>query len=184
MSMNYSIELLSLISTMLSTERDSRPTASQAKGQLRAIALQLFQPKTTNKCSVCEEVFSSRTQLDKHYKKFRHYRPTKATSTAPPVGQGTVKAEDDFSIRGCATVPPQYYYDEAELEAVDPSPCVVCNKYFNTKGQFFSHLGGGRHWRNAKYVQKRKAEIDLNVDVGKGERRHEKWTRKDMQKHD
>lgn len=168
---------------MLSTERDSRPTATQVKEQLSAIAFQLFQPKTA-KCRGCGQTFSSRKELFKHLKQSGHNKKSGPPVLASPAADDAVKIEPGISIRGCASAPPQYYYDEAELDAVDPSPCVVCNRYFNTKGQFFSHLGGGLHWRNAKYVQKRKADNDLNVNMGKKERRLVDWIRRDMQRHD
>jgi serine/threonine protein kinase len=181
-SLDYSIDLLSLISTMLGTERDSRPTATQVKEQLSAIALQLFQP-ATDKCRGCGQTFSSRTELLKHVKMTGHNKRPGPPVTVPSITGDAVNSERGLSIRGCASAPPQYHYDEAELDTVDPSPCVVCNRYFNTKGQFFSHLGGGQHWRNAKYIQKRKAENDLNLEMTKGERRFEKSIRRDMKGH-
>jgi hypothetical protein len=47
------------------------------------------------------------------------------------------------------------------------------------------HLKGDPHnWQNARYVMKRKAENELNIDVGKEEGLFVKWIRKDMVKHE
>jgi serine/threonine protein kinase len=201
MSMNYSVELLKLISTMLSSERDERPTAVQVKDRLKTIALQLFQPKTT-KCHTCEETFPSRNQLTKHLKQTGHYRSAAGTDAAvlpAPNASGKTSGfnicgyaeipgqpgkENELRIRGCADAPVQYHYDEKNLDAVDPSPCAVCKRHFKTKKQFFTHLlGGPRHFRGAKYVQKRKAERGLDSDVEKEDERLAKWARKDMERH-
>jgi hypothetical protein len=178
-SLDYSIELLGLISTMLSSDRDVRPTATQVKEQLTAIAIKLFQPNTA-KCRMCAETFSSRNQLIKHLKKTGHNR--KATVAEPESSARLPDNESGLTIRGCADAPAQYHYDERDLDVIDPSPCVVCNRYFNTKRQFFAHLGGVHHYRSTKFVQKRKAENDPNIE--KREERLAKWTRKDMMRHD
>jgi hypothetical protein len=97
-------------------------------------------------------MFVSKNALRKHFNKAGHGRRDHDTK---PAGD-----EQQITIRGAAHAPAplQYHYDHAALDAPDPSPCVVCNKHFNTKRQFFAHLGGGQHWRSAKYVQKRNAE--------------------------
>jgi hypothetical protein len=93
------------------------------------------------------------------------------------------RKENAWTIGECAEAPAQYHYDEEYLDVVDPSPCAACNKYFNTKRHFFVHLKGGpHHWRNARYVKKRKAENELNIDFGKEDERLAKWIRKDMVK--
>jgi serine/threonine protein kinase len=183
-SVGYHIELINLISSMLSSERDARPTATQVKDDLTAIAVKLFQTKTAA-CRACAETFPSRNQLVKHLKKTGHNRRNVDTDTAQCVANNEFKnSESEFTIRGCADAPAQYYYDEHELDTVDPSPCVVCNRYFNTKGQFFGHLGGVHHFRSAKYVLKRKAELGLNTNTEREDERLAKRARKDMSRHD
>lgn len=160
---DYSIELLSLISSMLGTDRDERPTATQIKNQLAAIGLQMFTAATLH-CSTCHETFPSRTQLAKHHKKTGHsWKPTETkqlpTIPAPP----PANRDAGLKIRGVAAHAP------AEAN-VDPSPCIVCRRHFNTKKQFFGHLYGVHHYRGLKYVRKRRADDDVGVD----EERHEK----------
>jgi hypothetical protein len=180
---DYSIELLSLISTMLSSERDVRPTAAQVKEQLEAIALKLFVSPSVE-CRACNRSFISKKALFGHVKKTGHGR--KAASSEQEIKISDSVAGDDMqmTIRGAADGPAKRYYDDDELDALDPSPCVVCNRHFNTKRQFFSHLGGGRHWRSARYVLKRKAENDLDIDVAQEDDRLTKWIRRDMMRHD
>jgi hypothetical protein len=183
-SVLYSAELLNLISAMLSSERDARPTATQVKDQLTAIALQLFHPKTV-KCRACAETFPSRNQLTKHLKKTGHNRSTAVKDLTVLPAPGATGKDNDLRVRGCAEAPAQYYYDEEDLDVVNPSPCAVCHRHFDTKRQFFGHLlGGPHHYRSAKYVQKRKAENELNIDVEKEDERLTKWIRKDMLRHD
>jgi hypothetical protein len=173
----YSIELLGLVCEMLSSEREDRLTAQQVKEKLVCIAEKLSTPAEL-KCGVCEGMFVSKNALRKHFNKAGHGRRDHDTK---PAGD-----EQQITIRGAAHAPAplQYHYDHAALDAPDPSPCVVCNKHFNTKRQFFAHLGGGQHWRSAKYVQKRKAEDGPGVGEEEKEGRFIKWMRKDMQKHD
>jgi serine/threonine protein kinase len=159
---NYSIELLSLISNMLSSDRDVRPTASQTKYRLAAMALKLFQLKTAT-CRTCEQTFPSRNQLVKHLKNTGHNRKATVEEWAPLLAISELEKENGFRFRGCANAPAQYHYDNEDLGVLNPSPCMVCNKYFNTKRQFFAHLSGVHHFRNTKYVLKRKAEKDLTV---------------------
>jgi hypothetical protein len=59
-SFNYSIELLSLISSMISSERGARPTASQFKAQIGTITLQLYELKGVP-CHVYGYVFPDRS---------------------------------------------------------------------------------------------------------------------------
>jgi hypothetical protein len=93
-----------------------------------------------------------------------------------------------MTIRGAAHAPAplqHHYDDDATLDTPDPSPCVVCNKHFNTKRQFFKHLHGVHHYRGLKYVTKRKAENGPNIDSDdERDGRFIKWMRRDMQKHD
>jgi uncharacterized C2H2 Zn-finger protein len=172
---NYSIELLSLISTMLSSERDERPTATQTKDQLATMALKLFQPKVV-RCRTCEQTFPSRNQLVKHLKNTGHNRKATIEESAPLPANNELSNEGGFTIRGRANAPTQYHYDDGEdVDGVNTSPCVVCNKYFKTKRQFFGHLGGVHHFRSAKYVLKRKAEIASNNNVEEGDEHLPKW---------
>jgi len=90
----------------------------------------------------------------------------------------------DLRIRDCAALPAQYPHDEKNLDVIDPSPCVVCCRHFNPKRQFFAHLGAGGHFREARYVQKRKAELDQKAKASKKEKRLVDWIRKDMARHD
>jgi len=137
-AVDYSIELLSLISSMLSSGRDVRPTATQVKDQLAAIGLQLFQSKSAE-CRACQQSFSGKIALRKHLKKTGHNR--KQPSNPEPVNSEPVasesKSEPGLTMRGFADAPAKYYYDEKELDTPDPSPCLVCNRRFNTKRQFF-----------------------------------------------
>jgi hypothetical protein len=182
-SIDYSIELLSLVSTMLTSERDARPSAIQVKDQLTAIALQLLQLKAGT-CHVCEQAFSSRKELSTHLKNTGHKRKPIARDAHLQLDQQVSKDEPGLTIRGVADAPTKYYYDDNELDAINLSPCMVCDKLLNTKRQFFGHLHGVHHYQGLKYVLKRKAENSLDVDVVKGDERLEKWIRKDMARHD
>jgi hypothetical protein len=175
------MELLGLVRSMLSTDRDARPTASQVKEQLAAIATKLFAP-TGEKCNTCQQDFISVNALRKHVKKAGHGRKAAVLVTDFKTTHCVVETHSQMAIRGAADAIAKYHYDDAELDAPDPSPCAVCNKHFKTKRQFFAHLSGGpRHYRSAKYVMKRKAENDLTDDK---EYRFTKWMCKDMQRHD
>jgi hypothetical protein len=57
---------------------------------------------------------------------------------------------------------------------------MVCRRKFNKKKQFFSHIHGANHYRGARYVAKRRAD----VDVDKEDQRLAKWVRKDMMRDD
>lgn len=180
-SMDYSIELLGLISTMLNFERDVRPTAIQVKEQLTAIAVRLFQPKSAT-CRACQQKFPGKSQPWKHPKKASHNRKDLIPVSDSTTAVDEFKTEPGLTIRGFADAPAKYYYDDNELDAIDPSPCIVCNKHFDTKRQFFKHLYGVHHYRGLKYVHKRKAEDDIDVD--KEDERLAKRIRKDMMRHD
>lgn len=177
---DYPIEPLSLVSAMLSTDRDVRPTASKVKDQLAVIATKLLTP-AGEKCATCQMTFTSKTALRKHMKKNEHGCKDALPVQDFKITHCVVEDHPPLTIRGAADAPAKYYYDDAELDAPDPSPCVVCKRQFDTKRQFFSHLGGpgGYHYRNAKFVLKRKAEIDLE----KADERLAKWNRKDMGRH-
>lgn len=180
-SANYSIELLSLISSMLSMERDERPTASAVKEQLATIGFQALTTATLH-CAACHETFPSRNQLVKHLKKTGHRRPQGMHSKP---ANDPASSDTGLRIHGVADAPAVYHYDENGTEdIVNPSPCVVCMRHFNSKKQFFGHLGGVRHWRAPKYVRKRRAEIDPKLDAEHHEKRLEKWIQKDMARHD
>jgi hypothetical protein len=73
---DYSLELLNLISAMLKSERDGRPTATQVKTNLATIGLKLFPTSVQNSptCLVCRESFSSKNQLSKHLKQEKGHR--------------------------------------------------------------------------------------------------------------
>lgn len=192
-AVDYSMDLLVLVSAMLSTDRDDRPTASQVKMLLAAIAKELF--KTAGeKCGTCQREFISKNALRKHVKKAGHGRnfaPTAQPSHAQASVQDSktshraVENDSQFTIRGVADAPTRYFYDDAELDASGPSICMACNRHFKTKRQLFAHLGAGHHFRSAKYISKRKAEMDATtVDGQEKEGRFIKWMRKDMQHHD
>jgi serine/threonine protein kinase len=160
-SENYSIELLTLTSTMLSSERDERPTATQTK---------------VVRCRTCEQTFTSRNQLVKHLKNTGHNRKATIEESDPPPADGEINNENGFTIRGRANAPIQYHYDDGEdSDGAKPSPYMVCNKYFKTKRQFYGHLGGVHHFRSVKYVLKRKAEIASSNSVEEGDEHLPKW---------
>jgi hypothetical protein len=122
-SLKYSIDLLTMISTMLSSERDDRPTASQIKDELKTIALKLFQPKT-EKCRMCQETFPSRNSLSKYFENTRHNRMINNTDGAGLTKEneltirgyaeasGLSVTDGDLRIRGCADAPVHNHYDE------------------------------------------------------------------------
>ncbi|KAL5119891.1 hypothetical protein ACEQ8H_002253 [Pleosporales sp. CAS-2024a] len=184
-SMDYSMHLLSLISTMLRSDRDERPTASQVKDQLSVIARQLFQPKDIT-CRACQQSFASKSQLWKHVKATGHNRHEPCSSAPPTDG---FQPESGFKVRGFADALAKYYYDdnddeEEEEEEVqmpaDPSPCFVCYKHFGSKRQFFGHLYGGHHYRGLKWVHKRKADAAMDMDVDRENGRVAKWVKQDL----
>jgi hypothetical protein len=107
----------------------------------------------------------------KHVKKTGHNRTDTAIHT-PRDGP-------DLRTRECAALPTQYHHDEEDLDDIDPSSCVVCSRHFNTKRQFFAHLGGG-HYRGPIYVQKDKAELYQETKSSKKEKRLVDWIRKDV----
>lgn len=181
-SPDYSIELLGLICTMLDSDREQRPTATQVKEKLAALALQLF-PSASLHCKSCHQSFSSENQLSKHLKDRGNqcrYNGCKPSATHSP-------ASDDggLKIRGAAAAPPQHHYEENATEDADPSPCIVCVRHFKSKHNFYAHLHGANHYRGPAYVHKRRAELDLDTeDMGRAEKRLLKWIVKDMMRQD
>jgi len=191
------MDLLSLVSAMLSTDRDERPTASQVKEQFAAIATKHF-ASTGEQCPTCQRKFISKNALRKHVKKAGHARnntaPMQASNTHLSRAQGPQMQDfktnysanpydPQMTIRGAADAPTKYFYDDAELDAPESSICMACDKHFKTKRQLYAHLAAGHHFRSAKYIQKRKAEFDP-ATMDRKEGRFIKWMRKDMHKGD
>lgn len=168
---DYSMELLSLVCSMLSTDRDERPTALQIKDQLAAMSMQMFATSELH-CLECHDTFPSRNQLTKHLKVTRHKRPAKGSQVNVRVNESSADGTIGIRIRGAAAVPNERrHYDENTTGAADVSPCLVCMRHFDTKRGFFSHMGGANHYRGPKYVLKRRAEEGLNMDQGHCEKR-------------
>jgi hypothetical protein len=190
MSEDHSLDLLELVSAMLSTNRDERPTASQVKDHLAATALHSFQVATPH-CPTCSETFPSKNQLSKHQKKTGHRRHTAGDkSPFEPVEQ-EANENVGLRIRGAANAgiatnsASEHYHDvKATNDATNPPSCIVCRKSFNKKKQFFGHIHGANHCRSARYIAKRRADTDLDVDTDKEDSRFVKWIRKDMIRHD
>ena len=187
---DYSITLLSLISSMLSSERDERPTASQVKEQLAVIAQEMFPVEAQSapiRCQTCQNVFVSEGSLNKHAKKKGHSqghakhvipladritkaeplsaRMTKAESATPIVIEDT-----ELQIRGTADAPPTHHYDDGDGEPEAPPPCVVCWKSHDSKSKLFRHLYCGDHTRSPRVVMKRLAELEDTEERNKRQR--------------
>jgi hypothetical protein len=45
----------------------------------------------------------------------------------------------------------------------EPSPCMVCLQRFDSKEEFYSHLNAEGHNRSPTFVQKRRADMDLDA---------------------
>jgi serine/threonine protein kinase len=186
MSEDYSFDLLELVSSMLGTNRDERPTASQVKDHLAATALHSFQVATPH-CPTCSETFPSKTQLSKHQEKTGHKRHTAGDkSPFEPVEQ-SAKENTGLRIRGAAnaenaTNAASEYYDDVKAtnDATNSPSCIVCRNNFNKKKQFFGHIHGANHCRSARYIAKRRADVDAD----KEDQRLAKWIRKDMMRDD
>jgi hypothetical protein len=173
---------MSLISSMLNSERDARPTATQVKDQLSAIALEIFQPRKIT-CRACKKAFPDHAGLLQHLKETGHKRKFVAKETHLDHEQNIPEDETGLTIRGIADAPVNYHYDDTELDAIDPSPCLVCDTHFDTKRDFFRHLYGVHHYRGLKYVLKRRAESSLDANVDKEDERQAKRIWKDMPRH-
>jgi hypothetical protein len=117
-SLNYSIELLSLISSTLSSEHNVRPTATQVKDQLSVIALQLFQPKKT-RCRACGQAFSDHPALPQRHKETGHRRKFVAKETYLVHEQEIYKYGPGLTIHSIADAPAKYHYDDTKLDAID-----------------------------------------------------------------
>jgi hypothetical protein len=160
---DYSVELLSLVSSMLKVNRDERPTASQVKEELAIIARQLF-PAGHRECPICQQTFISKKGLQKHRKKTGHH--IEQNGERDTNGQATW-TETDLHIRGAADAPARYYYEEDENdkpEADELPPCVVCWRGYDSKSKLFRHLYCGNHVRRRGQVLKRLADNDVDVD--------------------
>ncbi|KAF3046903.1 hypothetical protein E8E12_006534 [Didymella heteroderae] len=167
---DYSIWLKSLISSMLRMKRDERPTATQVKNRLAAIAREMFtaEAETTSiRCRTCQNIFPSQKSLMKHMAKKGH-NPEQTSNLAPltdritknesipPVDIGST----ELKVRGIADAPPKHHYDESDREPEAPPPCVVCWKGYDSKQKLFQHLYCGNHTRSPLTVMKRLAEVD------------------------
>ncbi|ORY09003.1 kinase-like domain-containing protein [Clohesyomyces aquaticus] len=176
----YSIDLLSLISTMLSIERVDRPTAAQVKEQLMALIRQNISP-TAKECRKCQRVFLSTDKLRIHLKRTKHSRKADADSSDEDTFESwnpgaafsravaPTHSEPEFRIKGMAKLMEQHQEQGQELTEAgpDPCPCVVCMQCFDSKKTFFKHLHNRNHYRSAKYVLKRKSTKDLNTHASK-----------------
>lgn len=180
-SADYSMELLSLTSSMLSLDRDERPTATQAKEKLAAIGLQMFTTATLH-CSTCHETFPSRNQLSKHLKKAGHWHGPQniVPLIKTAVNSSPTNGEVDLKIRGVAEAVTEYHFDPKNHEEVDPTPCFVCRRHFNTKKHFFGHLHGANHYRGPKYVMKRRADDEVDIDEDRQDKRLTTWIQREM----
>ncbi|KAJ4376131.1 hypothetical protein N0V83_001412 [Neocucurbitaria cava] len=173
-SPDYSIDLLGLICTMLDSDREQRPNATQVKEKLAALALQLFPPASLH-CKSCHQSFPSKSQLDKHLKD--RGNPCRYNGQRKPSAIHTPASDDGgLKIRGAAAAPPQHHYEENATEDADPSPCVVCVKHFNSKHRFYAHLHGANHYRGPTSVHKRRAELDLDTEKERAEKREKRLT--------
>jgi hypothetical protein len=160
-SHNYTIELLSLVSSMLSYDRDERPTASEVKDLLLTFARTTISP-TTQECRTCQRVFFSANQLRKHLKETGHFRKSASydkhewtTMPGSPTPKTSINDDAEFKIKGIAELlSVRMTKDEKEHR-----PCAVCLRQFKSKGKFFQHLQCQRHWRNHGYVKKRRSEL-------------------------
>jgi serine/threonine protein kinase len=169
----YSLGLLSLISSMLGSERDSRPTATQVRTDLAAIGLNMFPTSVKNSptCLACRESFSSKSQLSKHLQQKKSHRQSVEKvqkgladlSTVDPKDEparGSAATVNEFKIRGVADAPLQHHYDRTvELEE-DLAPCVVCWRDYESKRKLYKHLYCNEHVRKQKIVHRRLAEVD------------------------
>jgi hypothetical protein len=175
-SQNYSIDLLSLISSMLSEDPVDRPTAANVKSQLMVLIRKNISP-SAQECYKCGNVFLSNTQLRKHMKAV--HRPIiGSVDFKSGKGQAPKFSEDptpDIWIEdrlefdnGSMTIQP--LADGTAHGTVDPSPCLVCMRNFNSKKRFFQHLHCQNHWRNEYYVLKRRSENEININNSKRKR--------------
>lgn len=178
---DYSMTLISLVSSMLSSERDKRPTASQVKGQLATIAREMFPAEvetTAIRCQMCRNIFPSLHSLSKHARKKGHdlsqvsktvplaNRVTKDES-APPV----IIENIELQIRGAADAPPTHHHDDdIDGENEVPPPCVVCWKGYDSKQKLFRHLYCDNHTRSPHIVLKRLADIEDAEEANKRQR--------------
>lgn len=181
----YSISLLSLISSMLSSERDERPTASQVKEQLAATAHEMFPVEAaTIRCRTCLNVFPNQHSLLKHMQKKGHdpeqgtskvplsarmtkAKPLAARITKEESAAPTVIEEFELQIRGAADASPMHHYDNGDGETDVPPRCVVCWKGYDSKQKLFRHLYCGAHTRPPHVVMKRLAQVDDSEEAHK-----------------
>ncbi|KAF2865140.1 kinase-like domain-containing protein [Massariosphaeria phaeospora] len=167
-STNYSIGLLVLVSSMLCAERDDRPTASEVKQRLMALVRDYEFPNAAE-CRVCSRLFLSKNKLRIHLSESSHEHNRSGNAAnlhEHAVTELTAWAgaddEVDLNIQGAAN----------GQNDVDPSPCAVCMRHFNSKKRFFQHLFAGRHYRNPGFVRKRRSENDFDVVTSKRHRKH------------
>lgn len=168
---DYSLELTNMISSMLTSERDLRPTATQVKEQLAAIGLKMFPATVQNSptCLICRKSFPSRNQLSKHLKAVGHHKQPDKGAFDSLTGDRDVGS--GLKVRGVANAPAKYHYDSAASVVEDLPPCVVCWRDYESKGQLFKHLYCGEHVRKPKTVMKRLAGLDeIDHDVSKRQR--------------
>ncbi|KAF2257894.1 kinase-like protein, partial [Lojkania enalia] len=150
-SKDYSINLLSLISSMLSIDRFKRPTAFEVKEQLMTLIRKIS--STAKECRQCRCVFLSNNKLHKHLQETLHYRdeneessdeegPLEPAARNEPLGEigFRIKGADaqnealnqvGFRIKGAAT---GYVSEE------NPRICAVCKRDFDAKKHLFKHL--------------------------------------------
>ncbi|KAF2659831.1 kinase-like protein [Lophiostoma macrostomum CBS 122681] len=141
-SQDYSIDLLSLVSSMLSYDRVDRPTASEVKDMLLTIARTTIST-ASQECRTCKRVLFSSNQLRKHLKETGHSRKSdlyrtdeQMTILQRPAPETSVDGEAEFKIKGIAELPSSKMTNTESKH----SPCAVCLRQFKSKGKFFQHL--------------------------------------------
>lgn len=176
---DYSFELLSLVSSMLSSKREDRPTATQVKERLAAVVRKMFTVAVNNSptCLICHQSFPSKTQLWKHRKAIGHH---KQSDNNLNIGNRDMKSEPrssiavedvELRIKGVADAPANYHYDNIAQGGENLSPCVVCWRDYASKRQLYKHLYCNEHVRKQKLVTKRLAGIDeVEVKANKRQR--------------
>ncbi|KAH7132292.1 kinase-like domain-containing protein [Dendryphion nanum] len=138
-SENLSIELLSLISLMLSENREDRPTAANVKHDLECL-IRIHMPTDAKECLVCRKFFASKSALQKHIKRTGHslrrnkqknveQNKFRSSCGAPPLVTSTHLLEPEFTIRGAATrnlvIPKGFVISTSDLDAKQGNGFVI-----------------------------------------------------------
>ncbi|KAF2788928.1 kinase-like protein [Melanomma pulvis-pyrius CBS 109.77] len=85
----YSRDLLSIVSAMLSKDRQSRPTATEIKQYLMAHIHENISP-TAKECRTCRRVFLSINKFRKHSKAPKHVQGQNETASKAGVSNSTI----------------------------------------------------------------------------------------------